>query len=153
MMERMTRQEVSAIKMLFASLSNEKYALDGLTRRLGMIPDGVDRLRRCTADLQKIMDEIVGTITTEQCKSIYGTMKDYEMRLVPKLTPMTTNVLMTKDQAKDLMDCARVKCHDCVEDGESCRSCRVYKIMEETVPLDDYGDGMICPYSLAEWDD
>jgi len=152
MTERMTRDEVTAIKMLLASLSNEKYALERISKRLDMVPDGKERLKQHTEDLQKLMDEIVNTITAEQCKVIYGTMKDYEMRLVPKLMPMSTNVLMTKDQAKNLMDCARIKCQGCVEDGESCRRCQVYQIMEETVPLDDYGNGMICPYSLAEWE-
>ena len=59
----------------------------------------------------------------------------------------------TKEQAKALLDCARWKCHDCIEDGESCRKCQLYKLLEATTPMDDYGDGMICPYSLAQWGD
>lgn len=153
MIERMTRNELTSIKMMFASLSNEKYSLDNLGRRLDMVENGRERLREHVEGLQKLMDDITETITIEQCKAIYSTMKDYEMRLVPRLTPISTNVLMTKEQAKRLMDCARIKCHDCVEDSETCRDCQIYQMMEEIVPLDDYGEGLICPYSTAEWSD
>ena len=60
---------------------------------------------------------------------------------------------ITKEQAKDLMDCARWQCHDCVNSGEEARGCRLYKLLESTTPADDYGDGMVCPYALAEWKD
>jgi hypothetical protein len=79
-------------------------------------------------------------------------MKDFDMRLLPKLTPGSTNVIMTKEEGMELMDIARWRCHSCAEDGESCRSCRLYKILESTTPMDSYGDGLMCPYALAEWE-
>ena len=110
-------------------------------------------MRLAVGGLRAICDDLVGTIRRSQCQQIWGTMKDFEMRLLPKLTPGSTNIVLTKEEGKQLLDCARWKCHDCIEDGESCRQCQLYKLLEATTPMDDYGDGMICPYSLAEWRD
>ena len=99
------------------------------------------------------MNDLIGTISRSQCRQIYGTMRDFEMRLLPKLTPGSTNILMTKDQGKELLDCARWKCHACVEDGEEARKCKLYQLLEATTPMDNYGDGMLCPYALAEWEE
>ena len=139
--------------MLLAALSTAAYAQEDLQKRLECVPYGNQRLKLAVGGLRAVCDDVIGTITRSQCKQIYGTMKDFEMRLLPKLTPGSTNIIMTKEQGKDLLDCARWKCHDCIEDGESCRKCQLYKLLEATTPMDDYGDGMICPYSLAEWGD
>ena len=117
------------------------------------MPHGQARLRMALGGLRAVCDDIVGTISPAQCRQIKGTMSDFERRRVPKMTPATRNILLTKDQGKDLLDCARWKCHDCVEDGEQCRQCRLYQILEATTPMDDYGDGLVCPYALAEWEE
>ena len=151
--ERLMRPEMTAVRMLLAALSTAAYAQTDLRARLECVPDGNRRLRMAVGQLRAVCDDVIGTITRQQAKQIYGTMKDFEMRLVPKLTPGSTNIIMTKEEGKDLLDCARWRCQACTEDGESCRSCRLYKILEATTPLDDYGATLICPYSLAEWED
>ena len=149
--ERLKRTEMIGMRMLLAHLSSAAYFQEDLKDRLECIPDGNRRLRLAIGGLRAVCDDLIGTITRAQAKQIYGTMKDYDLRLVPKLTPGTVNIILTKEQGKDLMDLARERCTGCVEDGESCRECRLYKILESTTPLDDYGDGLICPYSLAVW--
>ena len=149
--ERLMRSELTAVRMLLAALSSAAYAKEDLDDRLKCVPHGRERFRLSLGGLRAVCDDLIGTISRSQCKQIYGTMKDFEMRLLPKLTPGSTNIIMTKEQGKDLLDCARWKCHDCVEDGERCRECQLYKVLEATTPLDDYGDGMICPYALADW--
>lgn len=149
--ERLMRSELTAVRMLLAALSTAAYAQEDLQARLESVPYGKQRMRLAVGSLRAICDDVIGTISKSQCKQIYGTMKDFEMRLLPKLTPGSTNIIMTKEQGKELLDCARWACHACVKDGESCRECRLYKILEATTPLDDYGDGMLCPYALAEW--
>lgn len=149
--ERLMRSELTAVRMLLAALSSATYAKEDLDDRLKCVPHGRERFRLALGGLRAVCDDLIGTISRSQCKQIYGTMKDFEMRLLPKLTPGSTNIIMTKEQGKDLLDCARWKCHDCVEDGERCRECQLYKVLEATTPLDDYGDGMICPYALADW--
>ena len=135
--ERLNRFEMQSVRMMLAALSVAAYAEKDLATRLECVPAGNQRM----------------TISRNQCRQIHGTMKDFEMRLVPKLTPGSTNILMTKEQGKDLLDCARWQCHSCVKDGEEARKCRLYKLLEATTPMDDYGDGMICPYALAEWEE
>ena len=150
--ERLKRSEMTAVRMLLAHLSSAKYAQEDLQDRLECIPHGRTRMRLAVAQLRAVCDDLIGTISKSQAKQIYGTMRDFDVRLVPKLTPMTTNVIMTKEECKDLIDCAREKCFGCVEDGESCRQCKLYKLLEATTPMEDYGDGLICPYSLAKWE-
>ena len=151
--ERLVRVEMQAVRMMLATLSTAAYAKDDLKKRLECVPYGNERMRMALGGLRSVINDLIGTISVQQAKQIYGTMKDFEMRLVPKLTPASTNVILTKEQAKDLMDCARWQCHDCVNSGEEARGCRLYKLLESTTPADDYGDGMVCPYALAEWKD
>ena len=150
--ERLKRNEMNGLRMLLAHLSTAAYVQDDLKDRLECIPDGTRRLRMAVGGLRAVCDDVIGTVSKAQAKQIYGTMRDYELRLVPKLTPASVNIMLTKEQGIELMDMAREKCHGCVEDGESCRECRLYKIFEATTPMDDYGDGLLCPYSLAEWE-
>lgn len=151
--ERLMRSEMTAVRMLLAALSTAAYAKDDLKARLECVPDGNRRLRLALGLLRAVCDDVVGTISLAQSRQILGTMKDYEMRLVPKLTPMSTNIIMTKEEGKDLLELAREKCVGCTEDGDSCRECKMYKLLEATTPMDDYGSGLICPYSLAKWEE
>jgi len=151
--ERLNRVEMQAVRMMLAALSTAAYAKDDLKERLECVPDGNKRFRLALGGLRAVCDDVIGTVSRSQCKQIYGTMRDFEMRLLPKLTPGTTNIIMTKDQGKDLLECARWKCYNCVEDGEACRQCKQYKLLEATTPMDNYGDGLICPYALAKWEE
>ena len=149
--ERLKRSEMDAVRMLLAVLSAAAYAKEDLFDRLECVPYGNQRMRLALGGLRAVCDDVVGTISKSQCKQIYGTMKDFRIELRPRLMPGSTNVVMTKEQGKELLDLARWQCHDCVKDGEECRQCRLYKIMEATTPLNDYGDGLVCPYALADW--
>lgn len=151
--ERLRRSEMQAVRMMLAVISVAAYAKEDLADRLKSVPYGQERMRLAVGCMKAICDDLIGTVSKSQCKQLYGTAKDFEMRLLPKLTPWSTNIVMTKEEGKALMDCARWKCHSCVEDGDSCRACQLYKVLEATTPMDDYGDGLICPYSLAQWEE
>ena len=151
--ERLNRTEMQAVRMMLAALSVAAYAEDDLKKRLECVPAGNRRMKMAVGGLRSVVNDLIGTISRNQCKQIYGTMRDFEMRLLPKLTPWSTNIIMTKDQGKELLDCARWQCHDCVKDGEEARKCKLYQLLEATTPMDDYGNGMLCPYALAEWRD
>ena len=150
--ERLRRTELLAVRLMLAALSCMASAEEDLHDRLGQVPDGHERIHALVVQFRELCDDIACTINRNQCRHIYNTMKDFEMRLVPKLTPMTTNLIMDKETGKALIDCARWKCHDCAEDATSCRKCTLYKLLEATTPLDDYDDGLICPYVLREWE-
>ena len=80
-------------------------------------------------------------------------MQDMDVKITPKSIPVGRTVIMDLDLAKDLTDIAREKCTVCTEDGISCRQCRLYQIMEATTPLEDYGNDLMCPYNLAQWEE
>lgn len=109
--ERLMRSELTAVRMLLAALSTAAYAQEDLQARLESVPYGKQRMRLAVGSLRAICDDVIGTISKSQCKQIYGTMRDFEMRLLPKLTPGSTNIIMTKEQGKELLDCARWACH------------------------------------------
>jgi hypothetical protein len=142
---------MNAVRMLLALLSTVAYAKDDLKDRLECIPNGNRRFRMAYGQLKAVCDDLIGTISRAQAKQIYGTIKDYELRLAPKATPGTVNVILTKEQGMDLMDMARERCLDCVLDGNECRECKLYQMLESTTPMDDYGSGLTCPYATAEW--
>ena len=147
---RLVRNELLAVRLLLAALSCMASAEEDLRDRLSQIPDGHERIHALVEQFRELSDDIAATINRNQCRHIYNTTKDFEMRLVPKLTPMTTNIILSKDQGKALIDCARWKCHECAEDATNCRKCQLYQLLEATTPIDDY-DGLICPYALREW--
>lgn len=152
--ERMTRSEVEGVRLLLGAISYVAHAKEDLERAaLARIPYGKQRMNLALGCIKAIADDLVGTMTRVQCVQIRNTMQDMEIRMVPKCTPMTNNVVMSIDLAKDLTDKARAACRECTKDGLQCRGCRLYQIMEATTPLEDYGNGMICPYALAEWED
>jgi hypothetical protein len=150
--ERLKRSEMNGVRMLLAHLSTASYCQDDLKNRLECVPDWNRRFRLAVGGLKAVCDDVVGTISRNQAKQLLGTLRDYELRLVPKATPGTVNIMLTKEQGMELMDLARERCLSCTEDGDSCRKCRLYKILEATTPMDDYGSGLICPYALAEWE-
>lgn len=150
---RVTRTEFEALRYMLGAVNYLAKAKDVLQGgpSLQRIPHGDARMRLTLGGLKSIIDDILGTVTVKQCMQLSNTMADMEMRMVPKMTPMTTNVVMEESIAKELIDLARVACKDCTKDGVKCLKCALYPEMEAIVPLDDYGDGLMCPYALTDW--
>ena len=151
--ERLNRHEYEAVRCLLGAVSYTAHAKDDLQKRLECVPGGKARMGMVLGGLRAIADDLIGTIPRGQCKQLRNTMEDMEMRMVPKLTGMSQNVILEKDNAKALIDAAREKCRGCVEDEKSCRRCRLYTLFESFLPLDTYDGGMLCPYSMSEWKD
>lgn len=150
---RLTKPEYEAVRCLLGAVSYLAHARDVLYKGqcLARIPHGDKRINLTLGGLRSIADDIIGTVTVKQCKQLRNTMKDMDMRMVPKVTPMSTNVVMEESIAMELTDLARVACRECTRDGRSCLKCALYTDMEATTPLSDYGDGSLCPYALTEW--
>lgn len=151
--ERLNRSEFEAVRCLLGAVSYAAHANDDLQKRLECLPYGRRRMKLVLGGIKAIADDLIGTVPRGQCKQLKNTMTDMEMRMVPKLTGMSQNVILEKDLAKGLIDAAMEKCHGCVEDSESCRKCSLYMILESALPLDNYNNGLICPYSTTEWED
>lgn len=150
--ERMNRGEYEAMRCLLGAVSYTAHAHDDLAKRLECIPSGIQRMNLALGAIRALADDLVGTMPAGQCRQLQNTMKDMEIRMVPRMTAMSQNVILDKELARGLFDVAMEKCHGCVEDAESCRKCSLYRVLESTLPLQDY-DRLICPYSISEWKD
>lgn len=149
---RLTRTEMHSMQWLMNAISSFGYASDDLATRLEWVPSGRARLRMINGQCLSLLRDLAGTIPEKQRNSLVNVGKDMEMRLVPKMTPPTVTVTLTKEDGKELVDAAQVKCKQCAEWNEESEKCRLRKLLEVVVPLEDYS-GMICPYSKAEWED
>ena len=150
---RLNRGEFEATRCLLGAVNYAAHAKDDLQKRMEMIPHGKERMAMVLGGLKAIADDLIGTLPVGQCKQIRNTMNDMEMRMVPKLTSMSHNVILEKDVANGLVDAAMEKCHGCVEGPEEGMKCPLYKVLESFLPLDSYDNGMLCPYSMSEWKD
>lgn len=142
-------------KMAMLCLMYAATILDDLQKeipeRLQMIRQGTDRLHILSSGLDELLNDLRVTVPENRRIGIQNTAMDYEVRLTPKLTPMETSVVMTKEEFRNLVDFAREHCTSCVEDDEECASCELYKVLTSTLPLDDYHDTNLCPYNLGQW--
>ena len=75
-----------------------------------------------------------------------------ETRMVPKMTPSKTTVLVQKEEFRQLVDAAQVKCSECTDDSEQCKACGLFKLLKIVVPLESYEGTFLCPYNLAGWE-
>lgn len=151
--ERLNRGEFEAVRYLLGAVSYAAHANDDLQKRLECVPYGRQRLAMALGGMKAIADDLIGTVPRGQCKQLRNTMADMEIRMVPKMASMSQNVIFEKDLAKGLIDAAMEKCHGCVEDSVNCRKCSLYKVLEGMLPLDNYDHGLLCPYSVSEWED
>lgn len=150
---RMKRSEYEALRCLLGAVSYTAHANDDLKDRVLMIPHGKRRMAMVLGGIRALANDLIGTIPVGQCKQIRNTMKDMDMRMVPKLSAMSQNVILEKDIAKGLVDAAMEKCKTCVESPEESLKCPLYKLLESFLPLDTYDNGMLCPYSTSKWED
>lgn len=148
---RLTRNEKMSMLLLAHSASVLEDLSTDFADRLDMVPDGHERMKKIADETDAILHDIRLTIPMEQRKNLQNTCMDYEMRTVPKHTPSTTNVLMGKDEFKELVDYARATCRDCTVDNDECEECGLFRILSGVLPLDDYHHQFLCPYNLGKW--
>jgi hypothetical protein len=149
----MTRNELNAMKWLLAMLCTTADGEKALAKRLDAIPDGRKRMRKAMISFKAISDDLIGTTNQSQAHTLHGIMKDFDVRIIPKAAHCAQNVIMTREDAMTLIDSARERCKGCTEDDVSCRKCKLYKFLISYSPLDDYDNGLLCPYMLADWED
>ena len=151
--ERLKRMEQQACQMLLVCVSSMRYVREDLKDRLECVPSGTQRMNMLIGQIESLTRDIMGTVSDKQRYHLQNIVKDMENRLMPKFTPTNTSVVMTKDEAKMLVDAAQEHCIPCMKDCEECRSCKLYNLMTAIVPLDNY-DSTMCPYSNThkEWE-
>ena len=151
--ERLTRTEMHSVQWLLNAVSTLRYAETDLANRLACVPSGNQRLKMAIGQIGSLLQDVLGTVSDKQRRQLRNTAHDMEVRLVPKLSPSKTSLVLDEETARELVDAAQAKCHwDCVPDLDGNRSCELCRILEAVVPLEDYSS-VSCPYWRAEWED
>ena len=148
----MTRMEKACLTFLMNAASALMEAKDDLAERLKMIDGGQELMDTVADGAMKLLTEVRMTIPERQRTSLANTAKDYEMRLIPKMTPSKTCVVVQKEDFRSLVDAAQVKCSDCTELNENCGNCDLFRLLQTVLPLDAYDTTFLCPYNRAEWE-
>ncbi len=148
---RMTRREKMSMILLCHAAGALEDLLKDLGPRLKMVEGGAERLKEAAEATDWVLAELRRTLPMNQRMNLQNTAADYEMRLSPKATPWKTTVVMQKEEFRDLVDAARAKCVDCSETDETCEACKLFQLLTVVLPMDDYSNGLLCPYNLREW--
>lgn len=151
--ERLNRSQMILVQRILAFVSDLAYAKDDLAGRMKSVPHGQERLNMVVGGAESLFRDLLGTISDKQRRQIRNAARDYVMVLQPKLTPGNTRISLANEDFKELVEMARYKCRNCAEDGEGARKCPLYQWLEANVPLEDYGDGLVCPYYTIGWED
>lgn len=146
-----TRNEKMSILFLMNTVSAMMDSREDLKDRISRIENGPEMMNTMTETADKLLTEIRRTIPTEQRVNINNISKDMEMRMVPKMTPSKTSVIMQKEEMRVLVDAAQVKCRECVEYAEDAKNCELYRLLTTILPLDKYEGTQLCPYNMATW--
>jgi len=148
---RITQSEKTDMILLAYVVASLQDFPKEMAQRLGMVDGGVERMTELGQKAEELLTDIRVTIPMNQRQSLQNIEDDFEMRVLPKATPSVTNAIMTKEEFRTLVDCARVKCMECTEDDRSCEKCKLYQLLTNILPLDDYHSYLLCPYNLGEW--
>lgn len=147
-----TRQEKMSILFLMNTVSAMMDSREELKDRVSRIDGGQELMDTMVDSSEKLLTEIRRTIPEDQRVSINNVSKDMEMRMVPKMTPSKTTVMVQKEDFRQLVDAAQVKCRECTDDNEQCKACGLFKLLKVVVPLETYYGTFLCPYNLAGWE-
>lgn len=148
----MTRREKASLTYLMNATSALVEAKEDLAERLEMIDGGAEMMEQLADGSVKLLTEVRKTIPERQRTSLANTANDYEMRLVPKMTPSRTCVVVQKEDFRQLVDAAQEKCTACAELNEDKHKCELFKLLQNVVPLEAYDTTILCPYNRAEWE-
>jgi ribonuclease D len=147
-----TRSEKMSILFLMNTVSAMMDSREELANRVSRIDGGKELMDTMVESSEKLLTEIRRTIPEDQRMSLNNISKDMEMRMVAKMTPSKTTVLVQKEDFRQLVDAAQVKCLECVDDNEQCKRCGLFKLLKNVVPLETYEGTMLCPYNMAGWE-
>lgn len=148
----LNRKEKTCLMFLMNAASSLVEAKTDLADRLKHIDGGAELMEQVADGSVKLLTEVRKTIPERQRTSLANTVTDYEMRLVPRLTPSKTNVVVAKEDFRSLVDAAQTKCQDCTELNEDCGKCDLFRLLQVVLPLDAYDTTFLCPYNRAEWE-
>lgn len=148
---RMTRSEKISMMYLMHAVGTLENICETLEERLRMIPSGKSRANALAGEARELLDELRVTVPMNQRQGMERTACDVEVRIMPRLTPTESNVVMCKENFRELIEKARVACRECTEDDFACEKCELFQLLTVEQPVDNYNSLHLCPYNLAEW--
>lgn len=148
----LTRHEKMSMMFLMNTVSALIDSKEDLADRLKRIDGGTERMATLADTSMGLLDDLRTTIPTNQRVNLNNTAKDYEMRLVPKMTPNKTNVVVQKEEFRKLVNAAQVKCRECTLNDEECKQCELYQLLTVILPMEKYNALNLCPYMIADWE-
>ena len=146
-----TRGEKISILFLMNTVSAMMDARDELNDRINRIEGGTAAMGQMCQNAEWLLTEIRKTIPVNQRQNINNVSKDMEMRMVPKMTPSKTTVVLQKEEFRTLVDAAQTQCRECTDDNEECRKCKLFQLLTVILPMDRYDDTFLCPYNARDW--
>ena len=150
--ERLNRAEMNSVRWCLAAVNSVAYAKDDLQKRLERIPNGKRRWNLMLGQLRALLNDIIGTVPKKQCNTIKNVMNDMELRMVPKFSPGGNRVSMGVEDLSLLVNAAKKDyCLSCIRNGDECKKCELYQVLESIAPLNDWGSSTICPYMREDW--
>lgn len=150
--KRLTRTEMSSLRMLLVLASEMNYAVEDLENLLKIVPEGQDRMNELASKTSNLFRDLLGAVTDKQRRALRNSANDYDFKLTPKLSTDGLTLAMSREDMSMLVNCAREKCKYCTFAGKEIKSCKLYSLLETYIPLDEYGDDSIaCPYAFQEW--
>lgn len=150
--QRLYRSEKVPMMMLMGMVSSMTYMQEDLKDRLEMVADGPERMKQVLKDASALLQDVRETIPDNQRGNLARTALEYEIRMVPKLTPRRNNIVVEKEDLRVLVEGAQeARCTACVLDGKESRGCRLERALENVIPVNGY-DGELCSYNMAPWE-
>lgn len=148
----MKRQEKEHMLFFINAVSILADTVDNIPERIGMIENGMERAEKLRDDALKMLEDLRVTIPEKQRANLANMGMDMSMRMVPKMSPMGENMLIPKENFRELVDAAKTKCGECALDNEECVKCQLFQVLSATLPLNRYDGVFLCPYNLAVWE-
>ena len=147
----LNRREKTCVLFLMNVVSAFIDAKGDIGDRVKKIDGGEELLQKVCEMSIKLLEDVRTTIPERQRSNLNNTAHEYELRLVPKMTPGSTAVVVSKEEFRTLVDAAQAKCLECVDDCEEAKKCDLYKMLVVSLPMDKYDGIGLCPYNGAEW--
>ena len=148
---RLTRSEKMSMILLSYAATVLSDLRSELSDRLEIVENGSERMKELAVKSEELLNEIRRTVPMNQRMQLHNTASDFEMRLTPKATPTTTNVVMQKEEFRELVDYARATCKECTLDDNECEGCGLFQLLTVVLPMDEYHGQLLCPYNLGKW--
>ena len=150
--EYLKKHEFNAVRWGLAAVNSIAYGQEDLAERLECIPNGKLRWRLMLGHLRSLMNDLLGTTPTKQCKSIRNEMSDMKLQMVPKTMITKDRVVVdVSDISYIVYHAKRDMCVACLGTEEEYRKCEMFKILQGICPTEEVGDRSTCPYWKDDW--